>query len=132
MSRKQFLTIAASVASVIGMIALFFPAFLLVGMKAAVPSETGIVMARTAGAFLLSIGILNFLVRADRPSKTLASVLFANAVLQLLILPVDPIAYFAGTYGSVMSFVPNTILHLGLLAGFFYFWRATKVEVAGQ
>lgn len=130
MSRERFLTFAAFIASAVGAIALVFPTFLLVGMKAAIPSETGIVMARTAGAFLLSIGILNFLVRADRPSETLASVLFANAVLQMLILPVDPIAYFVGVYGSVVSFVPNTILHFGLLAGFIHFWRVTRMEIA--
>ncbi|SFE30383.1 hypothetical protein [Shimia marina] len=132
MYRKQFLTFAAFIASTIGAIALFFPTFLLVDMKAAAPSETGIVMARTAGAFLLSIGVLNFLVRTDGSSKTLASILLATVVLQMLILPVDPIAYFAGVYGSVMSFVPNTILHFGLLAAFIHFWRATKVEVVGQ
>ncbi len=132
MSRKQFLTFAALVASVIGAIALFFPSFLVVEMKSAIPSATGIVMARTAGAFLLSIGLLNFTIRAAPASDTLANVLLANGFLQLCILPIDPLAYCAGVYGSVMSFVPNTVLHVFLLAGFVHFWSRMRAEGAGE
>lgn len=58
MSRDRFLTFAAFIASAIGAIALVFTTFLLVGMKAAVPSEAGIVMARRnqAGATCGGIG----------------------------------------------------------------------------
>lgn len=123
MRRSTFLTFGAFVACTIGSIALFFPIVLLVDMKHATPSAEGIVMARTAGAFLLSFGILNFLVRHDVPSSALMHILLANAVLQILILPVDPLAYFSGVYGSVMSFIPNTILHIALLTGFIFYWR---------
>jgi uncharacterized membrane protein (UPF0136 family) len=131
MSQKRFLTIAALVAGIIGAIALFFPTTLLVSMKAATPSDIGIVMARTAGAFLLSIGVLNFMVRSHKPSPTMASIFLANALLQILILPIDPFAYFTGVYGALSSFVPNTILHILLLAGFIHFWRKTKAEING-
>jgi len=126
MTRSTFLTIAAFVACMIGSIALFFPTFLLVDMKYANPSDEGVVMARTAGAFLLSFGILNFLVRHNAASCTLMHVLMANAVLQILILPVDPLAYVAGVYGSALSFVPNTILHIALLTGFVFYWFQCK------
>ncbi len=126
MKRSTFLTLAAFVACLIGAIALFLPAVLLVDMKYANPSATGIVMARTAGAFLLSFGVLNFLVRNDAASSTLMHILMANAVLQLLILPVDPLAYVSGVYGSVLSFAPNTILHIFLFSGFVFFWFQTK------
>ncbi len=132
MSQKQFLTFSALVACSIGSIALFFPSVLLVEMKAATASGTALVMARTAGAFLLSVGILNFMVRADKASPTMASVLLANALLQVFILPIDPIAYFTGVYGNPMSFIPNTILHIGLLFGFAHFWRKTKTEIAAN
>lgn len=126
MRRSAFLTIAAFVACMIGSIALFLPTVLLVEMKNANPSAEGVVMARTAGAFLLSFGILNFLVRNDVASSTLMHVLMANAVLQILILPVDPLAYIAGVYGSAMSFIPNTILHIALLSGFVFYWFQCK------
>lgn len=130
MSRTTFLTIAALIACTIGAIAAFLPTTLLVDMKYANPTDTGLVMARTAGVFLLSFGILNFLVRKDATSPTMVSLLLANAVLQLLILPVDPLAYAFGIYGSVMSFIPNTILHVFLLGGFLYFWRAANLSLA--
>lgn len=126
MTRSTFLTIAAFVACTIGSIALFLPTILLVDMKYANPSAEGVVMARTAGAFLLSFGILNFLIRHENASTTLMHVLMANAVLQLLILPVDPLAYVVGVYGSALSFIPNTILHIGLLTGFVYHWLQCK------
>lgn len=128
MKRKTFLTLAAMVACSIGTIALFFPTILLVEMKSVTASDTGVVMARTAGAFLLSFGVLNFLVRGHENSPTMASLLLANALLQLLILPVDPLAYAFGVYASVMSFIPNTILHIALLFGFLHFWRSAKNE----
>lgn len=133
MTRQTFLTFAAMVACTIGLIAALSPMTLLVEMKTAEPSETGIVMARTAGVFLFSFGILNFLSRKDGPSATMKNLLLANAVLQLLILPIDPMAYVLGVYGSVMSFVPNTVLHLVLLFGFVHFWlqiRSTAPSVA--
>lgn len=132
MTRSTFLTIAAFVACTIGSIALFLPTVLLVDMKYAHPSAEGVVMARTAGAFLLSFGVLNFLVRHDAPSSTLMHILMANAVLQLLILPVDPLAYAAGIYGSAFAFVPNTILHIALLTGFILFWRQCKHAVMAE
>lgn len=130
MSRQLFLTLAACVALLIGTIALFFPAILLVEMKASTPNAVAIVMARTVGALLLSFGALNFMIRNDEPSKTLSKVLLANIILQAIILPIDPLAYFAGTYGSLGSFIPNTILHLVLIAGFFHFWRQVNSQIS--
>lgn len=132
MNRKTFLTFASIIALSIGFIATFLPNFLLVDMKYAVVSETGLVMARTAGVFLMSFGVLNFLVRADVTSPTMVSLLFANALLQLLILPVDPLAYAWGVYGSALSFIPNTVLHVFLLLGFIYFWRDARVSLTTE
>lgn len=121
MTRKTFLTLCALVAFTIGIIALFFPSVLLVEMKYATPNSASITMARTVGVLLISFSILNFLVRGDGDTPTMASILIANLLLQLFILPIDPLAYVFGVYGSPMSFIPNTILHLLLLSGFVYF-----------
>lgn len=122
MTRKSFLTFASLVALSIGAIAMFLPSTLIIDMKDAAPSGTTIVMARTVGVLLISFGVLNFLVRSEPSSPTLKHILLANALLQLLILPIDPLAYAYGVYGSLMSFVPNTILHIALFCGFVFFW----------
>lgn len=126
MSRRSFLTFAAFVACSIGAIAVVSPMTLLVDMKSAVPHGSALVMARTAGVFLLSFGVLNFLARGDADSATMEHLLLANALLQALILPVDPMAYAMGVYASVLSFIPNSILHVGLLFGFVYYWRDAR------
>lgn len=129
MNRKIFLTFAAIVAFSIGSIALISPTTLLVVMKAAVPNATALVMAQTVGVLLIVFGVLNFLVRSHETSPSLKSVLLANAFLQLLILPIDPMAYFSGTYASIGSFVPNTILHIVLLIGFCWYYLAADKEL---
>lgn len=126
MSRKAFLTFAAMIACSIGLIAIFLPTTLLLDMKYTTANDSGLVMARTAGVFLFSFGVLNFFVRNHANSPTMTSLLLVNALLQLLILPVDPIAYVMGIYGSPLSFVPNTILHFILLFGFLYYWKDSK------
>lgn len=130
MTRKTFLTLAAIVALTIGAIALISPLTLIVDMKAATPNDVSLVMARTVGVLLIVFGILNFMVRSHEASATLKSILLANALLQLLILPIDPTAYFSGTYTSIGSFVPNTILHVALFAGFCWFYLATTRALA--
>lgn len=92
------------------------------------PSGEAEAMARTVGTLLLSVGVLNFLVRHDPDSKTMKSVLTANLVLQLLILPVDPLAYLSGVYPIVDSFLPNTVLHIVLASGFVYYLRQLAPE----
>lgn len=116
-----FLTLVSTVAISIGSLALFAPLTLLVEVKHAVPNDAAVVMARTVGVLLISVGLLNFSLRTHVDSPTMRVVLKANAALQLLILPIDPMAYANGTYATLGSFVPNTILHLILAAGFVYF-----------
>lgn len=123
MSRKTFMTIVAAIASAIGLLALLSPVTLLVEVKHAAAHPDAIVMARTVGVALLSVGVLNFLVRSHRDSSTMRAILAANLVLQLAILPIDPLAYLAGTFETQGSFVPNTILHLALAVGFAIYWR---------
>jgi len=121
MDRKTFLTIVAVVATSIGAAALFIPAPFLREVKAAAPSETANVMARTVGILLLTVGVLNFLVRDHEDSPTLRAVCIANLFLQIGIMPIDPLAYVDGVYKSLGAFVPNTALHFVLAAGFCFY-----------
>ena len=121
MNRSLFLTIVAAIATIIGSICLFTPEMLIVEVKHAIPSSAANVMARTVGILLVSIAILNFLVRNHEDSQTIKAILKANLVLQLGIMPIDPLAYAYGIYATTSSFLPNTILHILLAAGFTYF-----------
>jgi len=121
MSRKIFLTIVACVALLIGCFALVAPSVLIEQVKYAAPSPTADVMARTVGVLLISFGVLNFLVRNHGDSPTMKSILIANALLQIGIMPIDPYAYYTGVFGDMSAFVPNTILHILVFSGFIYY-----------
>jgi hypothetical protein len=128
MKRKTFLTIVSCIAMLIGVFSLTLPSVLLESVKVALPSETANVMACTVGVLLISIGILNFMVRGHEDSPTLKSVLIANLILQLGIMPIDPIAYLNGVFTTLGSFMPNTILHIILACGFAYYLSKMKGE----
>lgn len=121
MTRKTFLTLVSFVTFAVGVFALAAPGVLLGSVKLAAPSEAANVMARTVGILLVTMGVLNFLVRAHADSPTLKAILAANLLLQLGIMPIDPIAYANGVFATLGSFVPNTILHVLLSGGFAYF-----------
>jgi len=127
MKRSTFFTIASGVALAIGFFALSAPGVLIADVKMAAPAAVANVMARTAGVLLITVGILGYLVRNDEDSPTFRSVLIANLILQLGLLPVDPIAYATGVYGSLGSFVPNTVIHILLAGGFAHYLAAMKV-----
>jgi hypothetical protein len=118
LSRKTFLTIAALIATLIGAIATLSPGFLLTVMKGADAAPAALVMARTTGVLLLFAGLLTWLVRDHPPSPTLRAVLIANAALQLLLLPIDPLGWASGAFTTLGSFVPNLVIHSALCAGF--------------
>ena len=118
MTRAHFLTFVGIVAVAISAFALVAPAVLLEHVKHAEATASAQVMARTVGVLLLSVGALNLMVRRHPDSPTMRSVLWANLLLQLAILPIDPIAWAIGAFDGLDSFVPNTILHFVLAAGF--------------
>ncbi len=118
MTRKTFLTIAALIAVLIGAIATFAPGFLLTVMKGADAAPAALVMTRTTGVLLLFAGLLTWLVRNHPPSPTLRAVLIANAALQLLLLPIDPLGWASGAFTTLGSFVPNLFIHTSLCIGF--------------
>jgi len=121
MQRKTFLTLTSCIAVAIGTFVLVAPEVMIENVKSAVPSESANVMARTVGILLITVGILDFLVRNHEDSPTLRAVLIANLVLQIGIMPIDPMAYASGVYKTLASWLPNSILHLMLAAGFVYY-----------
>lgn len=126
MSRCLFLTLGSAVAAAIGLLALIAPNVLLTQLKFAESNAAAEVMARTIGVLLLSVALLNFLIRKHPDSPTLKAILISDLFLQLAILPIDPWAFHNGTYNSLASFIPNTIIHITLASGFIYYLVAMK------
>jgi hypothetical protein len=124
MKRQTLLAVTGTVALAIGALALLAPAFLIGTIKAAPRSASANVMSRTAGVLLIAVGLLDLLVRRHADSPTMRAILIVNLVLQLAILPIDPLAFAAGTFTTFGSFVPNTILHVLLAAAFAHRLRA--------
>ena len=130
MKRKTFLTLTSCIALAIGVFVLAVPEVMIASVKLAAPSEAANVMARTVGVLLITVGILDFLVRNHEESPTLLAVLIANLVLQIGIMPIDPMAYASGVYKTLGSCLPNTILHLFLAVGFAYYLLKMKTPRA--
>ena len=121
MNRKTFLTIASVIGLLISLFGMLAPEVFLANVKMAAPNATAIVMGRTACVFLFSISLMAFLVRDHEDSPTLEAFLTANLIMQLGIMPVDPLAYLNGVFSTYWSFVPNTIVHILLAGGFAYY-----------
>lgn len=96
MSRKTFLTIASVIPLLIGLFGMFAPDVFLAKVKTAAPNPTAIVMGGTVCVFF-SMGLITFLVR---DSRTFEAFLTANLILQLGIVPVDPLAYLNGVFST--------------------------------
>ncbi len=119
MTRKHLLIVGSMVALAVGSIALFAPYWLLGEVKGvAEPTSAAAAMARTVGILLLAFGVLNWKLRALEEPAAVQGLLLANLVLQLGLLPLDPYAYAVGAFVGVGSFVPNSLLHIGLSLGF--------------
>jgi hypothetical protein len=118
MTRTTLFTITGMTALSIGTLALVAPGVLLETIKVAAPSASASVMARTTGVLLIAVGLLDLLVRRHAESPTLRAVVIVNLVVQLALLPIDPLAFAAGTFATLGSFVPNTVLHVLLAAAF--------------
>lgn len=130
MNRKLFLTIASTVACLVGALALLAPEFLLSTMKGAVPNPAALVMARTTGLLLLMVALTAFLVRGHADSPTMEAVLKANLFLQLGLIPMDPLAYVNGAFTTIGSFAPNTVIHILLATGFAYYLVKVRKALA--
>jgi hypothetical protein len=126
MTRKTFLTITSLVALTIGAVVLTMPGSFIASVKGTDGAGAASVMARTVGILLVAIGLLDFLVRGHGDGPTMRAILATNLFLQLGILPIDPLAYATGTYPTLVSFVPNTALHVLLAGGFAHFLAESR------
>lgn len=125
MGRFWFLTFAALVAAGVGGAALLAPDMLLQS-KGIGSNPVARVWVREVGALLLAVGVVAWLVRAHVDSPTLRAVLWGNAVLQLGLLPIEPIAYVQSVIPDIAGIVPNTVLHAVLAVGFIAYARAMQ------
>ncbi len=130
MKRSTFLTIASAIALAVGLFAFCAPGVLIGRVKMAAPCDVANVMARTVGILLIATGVLAYLVRDHEDSPTLRAILIANLILQLGILPIDPLAYANGTYKTLGSFAPNTVIHVLLASGFAYYLLKMRPQKA--
>ncbi len=120
MNRKTFLTIASVIAFAVGTIAALFPMAILES-KGVTPGAPVIVWIRQVGVAILGIGLVSFLIRGHAPSATIRAFLYGNAAHQLMLAPIEVVAFRAGTITKLSGIVPNTVLHVLLATGFLYF-----------
>lgn len=123
LGRKHFLTFASVVALGVGGAALTVPDALLASKGVVANAAAGVWM-REVGVALVSIGFIAWCVRGHPDSPTMRAFLWGNALLQLLLLPVEILAYTNGTITSFWGIVPNSILHVVLGLGFSWYARA--------
>lgn len=128
MNRKTFLTLTSVIALSVGTIAALFPLAILEskGVTAGAPV---IVWIRQVGVALLGIGIVSFLIRGHAPSATIRAFLYGNAAHQLMLTPIEVVAFRDGTITKLSGIVPNTVLHVLLATGFLYFASRERVDV---
>jgi hypothetical protein len=123
--RKTFLTIASLVALLVGIFALGAPDVLLQSKGVQVQAGTS-VWVREMGVMLIAVGVTAFRVRHHADSLTLKAVLMGNVIVQLGLLVIEPMAYAAGTITKLAGIVPNTVIHVLLATGFYYY--ANKID----
>ncbi len=124
LSRKRFLTFASVVALGVGSVALAAPDAFLAG-KGIVGNAAASVWMREVGVMLVAVGFIAWCIRDHPDSPTMRAFLWGNALLQLLLLPVEILAYGQGTITNLSGIVPNSILQVVLGLGFFVNARAT-------
>jgi hypothetical protein len=122
--RKYFLTFASVVALGVGSVALFAPDVLL-STKGVAGNAAASVWMCEVGVMLVAIGFIAWCVRDHPNSPTMRAFLWGNALLQLLLLPVEILAFGHGTITNLLGIVPNSILNVLLGLGFFVSARAT-------
>lgn len=127
MKRKTFLVGASFIALAVGTFALIFPDVLLES-KGVAANGAANVWVREVGVLLIAVGIIAFLVRGHDDSQTLKTFFIGNIVLQLGLIPIEPIAYVNGIITKLSGIMPNTILHALLAGGFAYYMVKMKTH----
>jgi hypothetical protein len=119
MTLRTFLIIAALIALAVGGFAVIAPRALL--ETKGVASAAAEVWVREVGVFLLAAAFLAYRIRNVEHSPTLVAVLYANAIIQFGLLPIEIAAYQSGVITVLSGIVPNSVIHVVLGVGFTYF-----------
>lgn len=121
MKRSIFLLIVAILSLFVGLTLLFSPATAIQG-NGFVSSEALIYVFKLLGGLVISIGVLNFLVRNHENSSTLKAVLVFNILNHSLSTCID----IKNIFDSVSDFnsqIPFLIVHLFVIIGSFLYFR---------
>ncbi len=124
---RVLLLVASFVPACVGLLALFASTTLLTAKGVTTTEPAAIAMTRTVGVALLGVGGLNFACRDLAPSVSRRRLLAANALLQLMLLPLDPYACAVGAFVGMGSYLPNTVLHVVLAGVFTWAWTRERV-----
>ena len=124
---RVLLLVASFVPACVGHLALFASTTLLTAKGVTTIEPAAIAMTRTVGVALLGVGGLNFACRDLAPSVSRRRLLAANALLQLMLLPLDPYACAVGAFVGTGSYLPNTVLHVVLAGAFTWAWMRERV-----
>lgn len=111
------MTIAAAIALLVGVVATAAPQLVLTSKGVTVVPAT-LVWVREVGVALLSIGGTAMALRHLPDSPALRVVLLGNAAHQVMLAPIEVVAYAQGTIPLLSGIVPNTALHCVLAAAF--------------
>ena len=130
MSRHIFLTLASFIALAVGTTAMVFPEVLL-DSKGVIPHAGTVVWVREMAVVLIATGVTAFSLRRCEGGPALRAMLLGQALLQVGLLPLEPLAYFQGTVTKLSGIVPNSVVHVLLAFGFFHFAFKIKTENTG-
>jgi hypothetical protein len=128
MKRSVFFLITAIFSLLTGSILLFIPAFVINGNHWAVSPQIEFVF-RLTGGLVVSIGVLNFLVRNHAGSNTLKAVLVLNILNHVINLTNDIVSF----YQQIACFkdsIPFVAGHLFIIIGSLYYF--IKIKTANQ
>ena len=126
MKRGLFFLIAAIVATAFGALMLLTPQFAAQSFGLTASGETD-TLFRALGASLLSLAVLNFLVRNHPPSETLKAVLWTNVAAHGIGLIGDLWSVSLGPL-SFANILPGVVVHVVLGLGALYY--LTRMEAA--
>lgn len=120
MKRQTFLTIAAVVGALFAVVMLASPSKMMENVGGQ-PNDTTNVVLQVVGVMLFSISVMTFLARKDGGSIALRAILIGSILMHLVSLPIDWIAFQAGTLTQLSGIIPGTIVHVILAVGFIYY-----------
>lgn len=128
MNRTVFLTIVAPIAITVGLVALLFPSLLLES-KGVSPDAPVKVWMTEVGILLISVGVIVFFVRKEQSSNSLKAIFIGNIMIQIGLLLIEIFAYANNTITEISGIIPNSLLHIILSFGFFYYLLKMNTEL---